>query len=195
MNLKEHLLELEDAWRILDGYAVHSAGCPRVWGAGGACNCGLAVVRDRLRSAVLELVTHYGIHDAECPAILGHKCDCGLDSARRRLRLLVHESRPDVVGGALPPKERDAAESQEAFGISLLRQAQERVRGVPPAAEGQHYDTPLADAANEALEQLLERVNAFPGDRQVGAMTMIAYGMLIEHLRLASWTLRATPQS
>jgi hypothetical protein len=193
MKLKEHLLELEDAWRILDGYAVHAAGCPRVWGMGGACNCGLTAVRDRLRRAVLDLVMHYGIHDAECPAVLGNKCDCGLDSARRRLRLFARPSRPDVTGGTLPPTDRGAAESQEAFGISLLRQAQQRVRGVPPATEGPHYDTPLADAANEALEELLERVNTLPGDQQVGAMTMIAYGMVMEHLRLASWTQSAAP--
>jgi len=161
-------------------------GCPRVWGMGGACNCGLTAVRDRLRRAVLDLVMHYGIHDAECPAVLGNKCDCGLDSARRRLRLFARplpagrnrrDAPPDGPGrGGVAGGVWDQPAPPSAATGS----------GRPAGHEGPHYDTPLADAANEALEELLERVNTLPGDQQVGAMTMIAYGMVMEHLRLAS---------
>jgi len=85
-------------------------------------------------------------------------------------------------------KDRQFAVSQESFGVSLLRQARQRVSGLPPAPEAQHHDTPLSDAANEALEHLLERVLAFPEDKQAEALTMIAYGMIMEHLRLATST-------
>jgi len=191
MKMKQQLLELEDAWETLDGYAVHSDGCPTVWGQGGACSCSLTAVRARLRKAVLELLTHYALHDAECPAVLGNKCDCGLDSARRRLRFLARTPPSDVKGDSLPTKDRQFAQSQESFGVSLLRQARQRVSGLPPATEGQHHDTALSDAANEALEHLLERVVAFPEDKQTEAVTMIAYGMIMEHLRLAGTTPRA----
>jgi hypothetical protein len=35
-DLKRRLLELEVAWKALDGYAAHAAGCPTIWEAGGA---------------------------------------------------------------------------------------------------------------------------------------------------------------
>jgi len=85
-------------------------------------------------------------------------------------------------------KDRQFAASQESFGVSLLRQARQRVSGLPPLLEAQPRDTPLSDAANEALEHLLERVVAFPEDKQTEALTMIAYGMIMEDLRLASRT-------
>ncbi len=85
-------------------------------------------------------------------------------------------------------KDRQFAVAQKSFGVHLLRQARQRVSGLPPAPEAHHHDTPLSDAANEALEHLLERVVAFPEDKQTEALTMIAYGMIMEHLRLASWT-------
>ena len=189
--LKQQLLEVEDAWATLDGYAVHSAGCPTVWGQSAGCNCNLSAVRARLRKAVLDLLTTYGIHDAECPAVLGNRCDCGLDSARRRLRRLVHTPPPERKGEGLSPTDRHVAQAQTAFGVSLLRQARQRVSGLAPATEGQHADAALADAANETLEGVRARIAALPDDQQLDALTMIAYGMIMEHLRLASWTPRA----
>ena len=88
-------------------------------------------------------------------------------------------------------KDRQFAVLQETFGVNLLRQAWQRVSGLPSAPEAHHHDTPLSDAANEALEHLLERVVAFPEDQQTEALTMIAYGMIMEHLRLATWTGKA----
>lgn len=186
--LKQQLLEVEDAWAFLDGYAVHFAGCLTVWGQRAGCNCNLSAVRARLRKAVLDLLTTYALHDAECPAVLGHRCDCGLDSARRRLRRLVHTPPPERKGDSLPPTDRPAAQAQTAFGVSLLRQARQGVRGLAPVTEGPQDEAPLADTANEALERVRERIAALPDDQQLDALTMIAYGMLMEHLRLASWT-------
>ena len=88
-------------------------------------------------------------------------------------------------------KDRQFAVSQETFGVSLLRQARQRVSGLPPATEGPQHEPSISDAANEALELLLERVVAFPEDQQTEAATMIAYGMIMEHLRLASRMPRA----
>ena len=88
-------------------------------------------------------------------------------------------------------KDRQFVQAQESFGVSLLRQARQRASGLPPASEDQQHDAPLSDAANEALEQLLEHVVPLPEDKQAEALTMIAYGMIMEHLRLASWTPRA----
>jgi len=92
-------------------------------------------------------------------------------------------------------KDRQFAQSQESFGISLLRQASQRASGLPSATEDQHHDTPLSDAANEALEHLPERVVPLPEDKQAEALTMKAYGMIMEHLRLASWKPRASQRS
>jgi hypothetical protein len=88
-------------------------------------------------------------------------------------------------------KDRQFALAQESFGVSLLRQASQRVSGVPPAPEGSQHEPSISDAANEALERLLEHVVAFPEDQQTEAATMIAYGMIMEHLRLASRMPRA----
>jgi hypothetical protein len=88
-------------------------------------------------------------------------------------------------------KDRQFAVAQESFGVSLLRQARQRVSGLPPATEGQHHEPSISDAANEALEHLLEHVVTFPEDKQTEAATMIAYGMIMEYLRLASRTPRA----
>ena len=112
-DMKRRLLELEGAWKVLDGHAAHAAGCPTIWEADGACDCGLTAARARLRKAVLELVSHYALHDAGCPGLLGNKCDCGLDSARRRLEALARrrvqtraqKHPPDGTGDRLPPKE------------------------------------------------------------------------------------------
>ena len=88
-------------------------------------------------------------------------------------------------------KDRQFAVAQEAFGVSLLRQARQRVSDLPPATEGQHPEPSMSDAANEALAHLLEHVVAFPEAKQTEALTMIAYGMIMEHLRLASRMPRA----
>jgi hypothetical protein len=88
-------------------------------------------------------------------------------------------------------KDRQFAVAQEAFGVSLLRQARQRVSALPPVTEGQQHAPSISDAANEASERLLERVVAFPEDQQPEAATMIAYGMIMEHLRLASRMPRA----
>ena len=88
-------------------------------------------------------------------------------------------------------KDRQFVVSQESFGVSLLRQARQRVSDLPPTTEGQHREPSISDAANEALERLLEHVVAFPEDKQTEAATIIAYGMIMEHLRLASRTPRA----
>jgi len=88
-DMKRRLLELEGAWAALDGYTTHAAGCPIVWGQVGPCDCGLTAARTRLREAALQLLTHYAMHDVECPGVQGKKCNCGLDSARRRLQTLA----------------------------------------------------------------------------------------------------------
>ena len=103
-DMKRRLLELEGAWAALDGYTTHAAGCPIVWGQVGACDCGLTAARTRLRETVLEMLTHYALHDEGCPGLRGNKCDCGLDSARRRLQALARTPLPDVTGGSPPPK-------------------------------------------------------------------------------------------
>ncbi len=72
------------------------------------------------------------------------------------------------------------------FGTSLLRQARQKAISLPPAVEGEHPDTPLSKAAGEAFDRLLEHVYALPKDEQVEACVMIAHGMIMEHLRLAS---------
>jgi len=92
-------------------------------------------------------------------------------------------------------KDRQFAVAQEAFGVHLLRQARQRVSGLPSGSDDQHHNTPLSDAANEALAHLLEHVVAFPEDQQTEAATMIAYGMILEHLRLASRMPRAAQSS
>ena len=87
-------------------------------------------------------------------------------------------------------KNRQFAVSQETFGVSLLRQARQKVRELPPAAKGEHPDTPFAVAASEALDHLIEHMVSVPEDRQAEASLMIAYGMIMEHLRLAAGTPR-----
>jgi hypothetical protein len=88
-------------------------------------------------------------------------------------------------------KDRQFAVAQESFGVSLLRQARQRVSGLPPAAKGEHPDTPLAVAASEALDHLIEHMVPVPEDKQTQASLMIAHGMIMEHLRLATTTPRA----
>ena len=88
-------------------------------------------------------------------------------------------------------KDRQFVVSQESFGVSLLRQARQRVSDVPPTTEGQHHEPSISDAAHEALERLVEHIVAFPEGKQTEAATMIAYGMIMEHLRLASRTPRS----
>ncbi len=72
------------------------------------------------------------------------------------------------------------------FGTSLLRQARQKAITLPSAAEGQAPDIPLSKVAGEAFDRLLEHVYALPKDQQVEACVMIAHGMIMEHLRLAS---------
>jgi len=88
-------------------------------------------------------------------------------------------------------KDPQFVQSQESFGVSLLRQARQKARELPPAAEGEHPDTPLSDAASDTLGDLIEHVVALPEDQQAEALAMIAYGMIMEHLRLANWRARA----
>jgi len=95
----------------------------------------------------------------------------------------MEESRED--------QERQFVQAQEAFGVNLLRQARRKVRELPPAAKGEHPDTPLAVAASEAVDHLIEHMVPVPEDRQADASLMIAHGMIMEHLRLATTTPRA----
>jgi len=92
-----------------------------------------------------------------------------------------------------PWNDRDShfVQSQESFGASLLRQARQTATELPPAAEGEQPDTPLSEAANDALGHLIEHILALPEDKQADAFTIIAYGMIMEHLRLATRTPRA----
>jgi hypothetical protein len=95
----------------------------------------------------------------------------------------MEESRED--------EEHQFVQAQESFGVSLLRRARRRVRELPPAAKGEHPDTPLAVAASEALDHLIEHMVPVPEHRQTEASLMIAYGMIMEHLRLSTTTPRA----
>jgi len=61
---------------------------------------------------------------------------------------------------------------------------------LPSASEDRYSDATISEAANEAFENLLEHVSALPEDKRVGALMMIASGMIVEYLRLASWTRR-----
>lgn len=109
--------------------------------------------------------------------------------------LVRHAKRQKEEGAEMdePRNDKDSqfTQSQESFGVSLLRQARQKARELPPATEGQHPDTPLSDAASDALGHLIEHVIALPEDKQTEALTMIAYGMIMEHLRLATWMPRA----
>ncbi len=82
--------------------------------------------------------------------------------------------------------DRAFVQAQEAFGVRLLRQARQRVQALPPGATGQQPDAPALDAASDALDQLIDHLSALPGDKQTEAVTMIAFGMILEHLRLAT---------
>ncbi len=82
--------------------------------------------------------------------------------------------------------DREFVQAQESFGVSLLRNARQQVRTRPPAAAGQQPDTRVLDAASEALDQLIDHLGALPEDQQTEAVTMIAFGMILEHLRLAT---------
>ncbi len=72
------------------------------------------------------------------------------------------------------------------FGTSLLRQASQKVTSLSPLMEDQPPDAPLSKVAGEAFDRLLEYVYALPKDKQVEGCVMIAHGMIMEHLRLAS---------
>lgn len=106
------------------------------------------------------------------------------------------------MGSVTPEEGADMAETrddqephfvqaQESFGVSLLRWASRKVRELPPAAKGEHPDTPLAVAASAALDRLIEHRVPVPEDRQAEASLMIVHGMIMEHLRLATTTSRA----
>ena len=86
---------------------------------------------------------------------------------------------------------RQFVQAQESFGGNLLRRARRKVRELPPAAQGEPPDTPLAVAASDALDHLIEHMVPIPEHRQADASLMIAYGMIMEHLRLATTTPRA----
>jgi hypothetical protein len=86
--------------------------------------------------------------------------------------------------------DRDFAQAQQYFGIGLLRQARKQATELTPGTEGQHPEARLTAAANDAFDGLLEHVAALPEAKQGEALTLIAYGMLLEHLRLAAWTPR-----
>ena len=91
--------------------------------------------------------------------------------------------------------ERHFVQAQQSFGVSLLRQARQQATEPTPETAGQHPDTRLVAAANEAFERLLEHVAGLPDDTQAEALPMVAYGMILEHLRLAAWTPRLWQRS
>ncbi|MBP1777849.1 MAG: hypothetical protein H6Q86_3860 [candidate division NC10 bacterium] len=92
-------------------------------------------------------------------------------------------------------QERQFVQAQESFGGNLLRRARRKVRELPPAAKGEHPDTPLAVAASEALDHLIEHMVPVPEDRQTDASLMIVYGMIMEHLRLVATTPRTAQRT
>ena len=79
-------------------------------------------------------------------------------------------------------------QAQEAFGVRLLRQARQRAQTRPPGAAGQPHDALVLAAAGDALDQLIDHMVALPAAQQTEAVTLIAFGMLVEHLRLATVT-------
>ena len=91
--------------------------------------------------------------------------------------------------------ERHFVQAQQSFGVSLLRQARQQATEPTPETAGQHPDTRLVAAANEAFERLLEHVAALPEAKQAEAFPIVAYGMILEHLRLAAWTPRLWQRS
>ncbi len=103
-HMKRRLLALEEAWKVLDSYAVHASGCPLVWGNVGACDCGLTAARVRLREAVLALLNHYAFHDDGCPGATGGRCTCGFDSTRRRLQEFAGTYPSEVPADSLPKR-------------------------------------------------------------------------------------------
>jgi len=88
-------------------------------------------------------------------------------------------------------QERQFVQAQQSFGVSLLRRARQKATALPPAPEGQHPDTPLLDAASDALGHLIEHVVALPDAKQAEALVMIAHGMIMEQFCLATRTPRA----
>ena len=70
-------------------------------------------------------------------------------------------------------KARHFAVSQESFGVSLLRQARQRVSDLPPTTEGQHHAPSISDAANEAFERLeaVRRITHPPATRECSNST------------------------
>ena len=92
-------------------------------------------------------------------------------------------------------QDRQFVQAEQSFGVSLLRQARQQATELTPDTEGQHPDARLAAAANDALERLLEHVAALPEANQAEALPMVAYGMILEHLRLAAWTPRLWQRS
>jgi hypothetical protein len=88
-------------------------------------------------------------------------------------------------------KDGQFAQTQQYFGVSLLQDARQMAMEPTPETEDQHPDVRLSDAAQEAFERLLDHVAALSEDKQGEALTMIAYGMIMEYLRLASRTPRA----
>ena len=91
--------------------------------------------------------------------------------------------------------ERHFVQAQQSFGVHLLRQARQQAMEPTPETEGQHPDTRLAAAANDAFGRLLEYIAALPEAKQAEALPMVAYGMILEHLRLAAWTPRLWQRS
>ncbi len=87
--------------------------------------------------------------------------------------------------------DRQFALSEGSFGVSLLRQAAHRVSGLSPAMQGRPATPALSKVAGEAFDRLLGHVYALPKEQQVEACVMIAHGMIMEHLRLASRMPRA----
>ncbi len=77
------------------------------------------------------------------------------------------------------------------FGATLLLQARQRVRELPPAAEGQHPDEPLATATSKSLDEVRRALGEFPEYQHVDAVQLMISGMVMEHLRLSTTTPRA----
>jgi len=82
----------------------------------------------------------------------------------------MEESRED--------QERQFVQAQESFGVSLLRRARRKVRELPPAAKGEPPETPLAVAASEAVDHLIEHMVPVPEARQTEASLMIVHGCM-----------------
>ncbi len=145
----------------------------------------------------VTIAGQWSIADAGVLGINGHHIVESLSGAWQTLHpftITVHREDLRVKAVMKNPGRRHDEEFawvMSFLGGRLLRQARQKAMSLPPAAEDQSPELTLSKAAREAFDRLLEEVYALPEDKQLEATILIAHGMILEDLRLASRTSRA----